>query len=48
MDIKAGSIVGHRERFVGLLVEPNVFHAPTVEQAVHHDREPFNPRLPAG
>jgi hypothetical protein len=31
-----------------LLVEPNVFHAPTVEQAVDHDREPLHPRLPAG
>ena len=31
-----------------LLVEPDVFHPPTVEQAVDHDREPLNPRLPAG
>src|SRR6266849_10864657 len=31
-----------------LLVEPDVFHACTVGDAVDHDCQPFHPRLPAG
>jgi hypothetical protein len=31
-----------------LLVEPDVFHAPAVEDAVGHDRPPLDMRLPAG
>jgi hypothetical protein len=30
-----------------LFVEPDVFEAPAVEQAVYHDCEPLNLRLPA-
>src|SRR6266436_5488916 len=31
-----------------LLVEPDVFHACTVGDAVDHDCQPFHPRRPAG
>src|SRR5262249_34377371 len=31
-----------------LFVEPNVFHAPAIEEAVGHLREPSDVRLPAG
>src|SRR6266853_5900325 len=31
-----------------LFVEPDVFHAPAVEDAVDHDRQPLHMRLPAG
>jgi len=31
-----------------LFVEPDVFHAGTIGDAVDHDRQPFHPRLPAG
>src|SRR5215472_18271052 len=31
-----------------LLVEPDVFHAPAVEDAVDHDRPALDMRLPAG
>src|SRR5438445_130275 len=30
-----------------LLHEPNIFHAPAVKQAVDHDRQPLQLRLPA-
>src|SRR5215471_17370994 len=33
---------------MGLLVEPGVFHAPTVEDAVDHDRPALDMGLPAG
>src|ERR1700730_12409775 len=35
-----------REAPEPLLVEPDVFHAPTVEDAVDHQGQPFNVRLP--
>src|SRR3984893_6988362 len=31
-----------------LLIEPDVFHAIAVEDAVDHDRQPFDIGLPAG
>src|SRR6202023_3962399 len=31
-----------------LFVEPAVFEAPAVVNTVHHDGQPFHPRLPAG
>src|SRR6266852_2522151 len=31
-----------------LLVEPDVFHSPSVENAADHHRQPLYPRLPAG
>src|SRR4029077_15385306 len=34
--------------FAQLFVEPDVFHAPLVVDAVGHDRQPFDPGLPAG
>src|SRR5438132_8173998 len=34
-------------RFLELLVEPDVFEAPAVEQAVDHDRQAFDTRQPA-
>src|ERR1051325_1965391 len=33
---------------VGLFVEPDLLHAPAVEEAVHHDCETLHLRLPAG
>src|SRR6267142_5840463 len=32
----------------GLFVQPNVFVAPAVVDAVDHDRQPFHPGLPTG
>ena len=32
----------------GLFVEPDILHAPAVEEAVDHDRQPLDLRLPAG
>src|SRR5271165_1170136 len=32
----------------GLFVEPDVFHAPAVKDAVDHDRQPLDIGLPAG
>src|SRR5438552_7660883 len=34
--------------FEHLFVEPDVLHAPAVEDAVDHDRQPLHMRLPAG
>src|SRR6516225_4386651 len=31
-----------------LFIEPDVFHAPAVEDAVNHDRQPLDIGLPAG
>jgi len=35
-------------RPAGLSVEPDVFHAPAVEDAVGRDRQPFDIGLPTG
>src|SRR6516165_8077348 len=34
--------------FLPLPVQPDVFHTPAIEMAVHHLGEPLDPRLPAG
>src|SRR4029077_17471670 len=37
-----------REAPEPLLVEPDIFHTPAVEKAVHHQRQPLHLRIPAG
>jgi hypothetical protein len=50
MPLAAGSegITEGGELNLRLLVEPDVFRAPLVVDAVRHDRQPLHPGLPAG
>ena len=38
----------HARTGAWLFIEPDVLHAPTVEEAVHYDRKTLHPGLPAG
>src|SRR5205823_27901 len=45
----SGALTASRDgRPAGLSVEPDVFHAPAVEDAVGRDRQPFDIGLPTG
>src|SRR5262249_5412583 len=44
---RSGNREGDDNALRRLLVEPDVFHAPAVEMAVHHPGESLDPRLPA-
>src|SRR5438132_7910392 len=47
LSLSCDALLGSREG-LRLLVEPDVFHAPAVEDTADHHRQPFYPRLPAG